>query len=71
MQKIFILLFVAYALFSCGTTQLVEESEPTTESNNQSDQQMKVIEVAPGKLENPGSVTGKVGAGNPQGERPK
>ena len=75
MQKLYILSFVSLSLFSCGTTQLADDSdpkdEPSMESNTEADQQLKVIEVVPGKLENPGSIKGRTNGENPEGERPK
>lgn len=72
-QFYFILLFVSFLLLSCGTTQLADDSnvEQSTESNAEPGQELKVIEVPPGKIENSGSIKGRVNGENPAGERPK
>lgn len=49
MQKLYILSIVSLSLFSCGTTQLADDSEPdmeqSTETTVDSGQELKVIEV--------------------------
>lgn len=49
MQKLYILSFVSLSLFSCGTTQLADDSvsemEQSNESTVDSGQEQKAIEV--------------------------